>query len=146
VKERVRVRKRGIYIYIYMGGLFYTNKHVFFIDFENDDKKILVLKLCCQYLENCLWDVAAAANRLDAYQSHSLTYCREMVQKYDYEGYLCILYIPRWAHATQYALRAFNIEISRIQEQTRQLITAQMRMQFWKDTLDAIYQEVRSMG
>jgi NADH dehydrogenase [ubiquinone] 1 alpha subcomplex assembly factor 6 len=77
---------------------------------------------------------------------HALTYCREMVQKYDYEGYLCILYIPRWAHATQYALRAFNIEISRIQEQTRQLITAQMRMQFWKDTLDAIYQEVRSMG
>lgn len=36
-------------------------------------------------------------------------YCRALVQKHDYEAYLCSYFYPRAAQPGYFALRAFNV-------------------------------------
>lgn len=38
-------------------------------------------------------------------------------------------------------VRAFNVEIARIQDQTTDPKTAEFRLQFWSDTLQKIYKK-----
>lgn len=57
----------------------------------------------------------------------------------DYDGYLCVPFYPSHLRNTQYAIRAFNIELASIRENISKPEIGKMRMQFWKDTLDKIY-------
>lgn len=41
-------------------------------------------------------------------------------------------------------VRAFNVEVARIQDQTTDLQTAAFRLQFWQDTLTNIYKKNQS--
>lgn len=78
-------------------------------------------------------------------ESHSLkasnTYCRELVRSYDYENYLVGLLIPRKARDAFFAIRAFNVEIASIKDNTprNSFQASRLRFQYWKDTLDQIY-------
>ncbi|KAI9300828.1 isoprenoid synthase domain-containing protein [Cunninghamella echinulata] len=66
-------------------------------------------------------------------------YCHDSVRLGDYEGYLCISFFPRHLRETQYAIRAFNVEIASIRENVSKPEIGKMRMQFWKDTIDKVY-------
>lgn len=57
----------------------------------------------------------------------------------DYEGYLCVPFFPAHLRNTQYAVRAFNVELASIRENVSKPEIGKMRMQFWKDTIDKIY-------
>lgn len=70
----------------------------------------------------------------------NLDYCLELVKKCDYENYLAILLLPPNIQRAAFGLRAFNIEMAQVQEVTSQKQIAQMRMQFWKDAIEQIFQ------
>lgn len=57
----------------------------------------------------------------------------------DYEGYLSVPFFPAHLRNTQYAIRAFNVELASIRESVSKPEIGKMRMQFWKDTIDKVY-------
>lgn len=61
------------------------------------------------------------------------------LRKGDYDGYLCVPFFPDHLRNTQYALRAFNVELASIRENVSKPEIGKMRMQFWKDTIDKVY-------
>jgi NADH dehydrogenase [ubiquinone] 1 alpha subcomplex assembly factor 6 len=61
----------------------------------------------------------------------------------DFENYLCSLLLPNDARAAAFAVRAFNIEVARVADQTRDADRGAMRMQFWRDVLDRAYSSAR---
>ncbi|KAI8144995.1 isoprenoid synthase domain-containing protein [Fennellomyces sp. T-0311] len=68
-----------------------------------------------------------------------LKYCADSVRQRDYEGYLCVAFYPTELRDTEYAIRAFNVELASIRESVSNPNTGKMRMQFWKDAIDKIY-------
>ncbi|KAG0043580.1 NADH dehydrogenase (ubiquinone) complex I, assembly factor 6 [Gryganskiella cystojenkinii] len=72
----------------------------------------------------------------------AIEYCENLVRKADYEGFLCTQFFPRHQQQTQMALRAFNIELASIRESVSNTDIGRMRMQFWRDSLDKIFDGV----
>ncbi|XP_015190055.1 PREDICTED: NADH dehydrogenase (ubiquinone) complex I, assembly factor 6 isoform X2 [Polistes dominula] len=66
-------------------------------------------------------------------------YCLELVRKNDYENFLCTLLLPKNIKAAGFAIRAFNVEIAQVEDQVTMKHVGQMRLQFWKETLNSIY-------
>ncbi|KAF7722804.1 NADH dehydrogenase (ubiquinone) complex I, assembly factor 6 [Apophysomyces ossiformis] len=58
----------------------------------------------------------------------------------DYEGYLAIAFFPRHLRNAQYAIRAFNLEVATVRENVSNPTIGKMRMQFWKDTVDKVFE------
>lgn len=73
----------------------------------------------------------------------SLDYCVDTVRKHDYEHYLCALLVPRGARDAVFAVRALNVETSQIRDMVTDKQTGKMRLQFWRDAVDAIYKNER---
>ncbi|CEG79195.1 hypothetical protein RMATCC62417_13691 [Rhizopus microsporus] len=69
----------------------------------------------------------------------ALKYCKDLTRQRDYDAYLCVPFFPAHQRNTQYALRAFNVELASIRENVSKPEIGKMRMQFWKDTLDKVY-------
>ncbi|OZJ03951.1 hypothetical protein BZG36_02942 [Bifiguratus adelaidae] len=69
----------------------------------------------------------------------AVKYCSDLVRKQDYDNYLCIPFYPSSVRNAQYAIRALNIELAGIRESVSNTIIGQMRMQFWRDTIDKVY-------
>ncbi|XP_072936852.1 NADH dehydrogenase (ubiquinone) complex I, assembly factor 6 [Epargyreus clarus] len=68
-------------------------------------------------------------------------YCANIVRQHDYENYLATLLITKAIRTPALVVRAFNVEIARIQDQTTDSQTAAFRLQFWQDTLAAIFKK-----
>ncbi|XP_046412936.1 NADH dehydrogenase (ubiquinone) complex I, assembly factor 6 [Neodiprion fabricii] len=68
-------------------------------------------------------------------------YCLDLVRKYDYENYLCALLLPNTVRSAALAIRAFNIEVARVEEQASDTTIGKMRLKFWEDTVDKIYND-----
>jgi NADH dehydrogenase [ubiquinone] 1 alpha subcomplex assembly factor 6 len=47
--------------------------------------------------------------------------------------------LPGQSRTSAFAIRAFNIEVAKIQDQVSDLRLGQMRMKFWEETLEKIY-------
>eukprot|EP00117_Sycon_ciliatum_P045226 scpid5936/ scgid32529/ UPF0551 protein C8orf38 homolog, mitochondrial len=71
--------------------------------------------------------------------STSLTYCQDLVKKRDYEHYLSTLLVPKDARAGAFAVRAFNISIASVRENSSDSNISRMRLMFWKESIDQIY-------
>ncbi|CCA71486.1 probable ribosomal protein MRP17, mitochondrial [Serendipita indica DSM 11827] len=67
-------------------------------------------------------------------------YCQDLVRKHDYEGFLVSFAYPAGLRNAYFALKAFNAELAMIPESTSQATIAQMRYQFWKDAVKAVYE------
>lgn len=52
---------------------------------------------------------------------------------------MCTLLLKGTARSAAFAVRGFNVEVSRIGEQVSQEATGQMRLQFWDDTIDKCF-------
>lgn len=66
---------------------------------------------------------------------------RFLNRKLDYENYLCVLLLPKRVRASVFAVRAFNVELARVQDAVSDPNIGRMRLQFWRDSLDSIYQD-----
>ncbi|XP_030386691.1 NADH dehydrogenase (ubiquinone) complex I, assembly factor 6 homolog [Scaptodrosophila lebanonensis] len=68
-------------------------------------------------------------------------YCMGLVEKYDYENYLSTLLLPQELRQAAFALRAFNVEVSRsvVGHHLEPQIT-KMRLKFWYDSIDKCFE------
>jgi NADH dehydrogenase [ubiquinone] 1 alpha subcomplex assembly factor 6 len=89
----------------------------------------------------------------------SLAYCVDLVQLRDREAYYCGLLVPKRSRDAFFALRAFNVEIASIKDHHRgrqqrytgttpesptTLLALQLRMQWWRDAIQSIYESKES--
>lgn len=68
-------------------------------------------------------------------------YCISLVKKHDFENYLCTLFLRRKEQACAFAIRAFNIEVANIEGQVSQLTIGQMRLKFWEESINKIFND-----
>ncbi|RTG90537.1 NADH dehydrogenase [ubiquinone] 1 alpha subcomplex assembly factor 6 [Schistosoma bovis] len=66
-------------------------------------------------------------------------YCLSIVQKYDYENYLCSLLLPGSRRNFALALRAFNVELAQICDRSENLAQAKYRFQFWREIIEHLF-------
>ncbi|XP_023333361.1 NADH dehydrogenase (ubiquinone) complex I, assembly factor 6 [Eurytemora carolleeae] len=67
-------------------------------------------------------------------------YCVESVRKSDHEHYLTNLMLPTQLRTHAFAIRAFNCEVSGVRDSVSEKQIGLMRLQFWRDTIDRIYE------
>jgi NADH dehydrogenase [ubiquinone] 1 alpha subcomplex assembly factor 6 len=65
------------------------------------------------------------------------------VQALDPERWLALLLAPRAAQPDLVALYGFNLEIAKIREITREPLIGAMRLQWWRDAIEAIFTGAR---
>ncbi|MBP2298485.1 phytoene/squalene synthase family protein [Azospirillum picis] len=68
-----------------------------------------------------------------------LSYCGREVRKYDNDHFLAGLFAPADRREAMFALYAFNLEIAKTREVVSEPILGQMRLQFWRDGIEAVY-------
>ncbi len=69
----------------------------------------------------------------------SLDYCRGQVRTYDYDRYLCSLFLPAEARRAAWVLFAWNHEIASIGEIASEETIGHIRLAWWREALDEIY-------
>ncbi|CAF1116902.1 unnamed protein product [Rotaria sordida] len=73
------------------------------------------------------------------------TYCINNVRKVDYENFICTgLLRPSSLQRPTMAIRALNAELASIRDQVSNTQIGQMRLQFWRETIDAIYSSLNT--
>lgn len=68
-----------------------------------------------------------------------LSYCAEQVRRFDNDRFICSLFAPADEREAMASVYAFNLEVARIREIAREPLLGHMRLQWWRDALDAIY-------
>lgn len=66
-------------------------------------------------------------------------YCSELIRKYDSPSFTLSHFVPHHARAAYLAIRAFNIEVSRIPDVVSNTTIGQMRHQFWRDAINKTF-------
>lgn len=66
-------------------------------------------------------------------------YCTQEVMLHDRERMLCVMLAPQPVRAALVALLAWNLEIAKVGEVTREEMIGLIRYQWWRDALDEIY-------
>ncbi len=69
----------------------------------------------------------------------SQTYCAREVRRLDHERFLAALFAPDARRRALMALYAFNIEIAKIAEVVSEPMLGQIRLQWWREAIDEIY-------
>ncbi|KAI0056570.1 hypothetical protein BV25DRAFT_1565467 [Artomyces pyxidatus] len=65
-------------------------------------------------------------------------YCKAFVRKHDYESFLVSQFYPKAKQKGYFALKAFYVELSTIQDSVSNAMIGEMRMQFWRDAVKAM--------
>lgn len=103
-------------------------------------QRLLVLaRSCCPYSTASHSDPAATGSSAAEIQS-SQSYCSLLVEKYDSPSSTLRAFIPSTAIPAYLALRAFNIEIARIADTVSTPHVGQLRMQFWRETINSAFE------
>lgn len=66
-------------------------------------------------------------------------YCAELARRYDNDRYLAALFAPAEKRPSLMALYAFNIEVAKTRETVTETLIGRMRLQWWRETIDALY-------
>jgi NADH dehydrogenase [ubiquinone] 1 alpha subcomplex assembly factor 6 len=69
----------------------------------------------------------------------NLSYCAEQVRLYDHDRFMTVIFAPAGVREHLFALYAFNIELAKVREIVSEPLIGQMRLQWWRDTLDRRY-------
>lgn len=69
-----------------------------------------------------------------------LSPCGALVQRHDRDRYLASLFAPAAARERLFALYAFNHEVAKTAEVVSEPMIGQIRLQWWREALDAIYE------
>ncbi|KAG2748937.1 hypothetical protein P692DRAFT_20549136 [Suillus brevipes Sb2] len=94
---------------------------------------------CLQRLNRRLH--TGSALRSEAGISSPAEYCKDLVRKHDYEGYLTSQLYPKRFQGGYFALRAFYIELATVREAVSQTTLGQARLMFWRDAMKDIYND-----
>ncbi len=71
---------------------------------------------------------------------NQLSYCGELVRQHDYDRFLCSMFLPAAVREDVWALLAFNHEISKTREVVSESTLGLIRLQWWRDAIDGIYE------
>lgn len=63
--------------------------------------------------------------------------CRRLARRHDFERYLATLFAPRGTRPALWILLAFNAEIARVREIVSEPAIGEVRLQWWREVLDA---------
>jgi NADH dehydrogenase [ubiquinone] 1 alpha subcomplex assembly factor 6 len=74
----------------------------------------------------------------DASERRSLSHCAAAVRAHDPDRYLATLFAPADARETLFALYAFDRETARVRRLVSEPIAGLVRLQWWREALDAI--------
>ncbi|EKG16526.1 Squalene/phytoene synthase [Macrophomina phaseolina MS6] len=74
---------------------------------------------------------AASAAELE----RARAYCANLLRHYDSPSFTLQTFIPPHARDAYLAIRAFNIDVARVADQTSNTTVGRMRMQFWRDAV-----------
>ena len=69
----------------------------------------------------------------------ALSYAGEQVRLYDHDRFMTAIFAPAAVREHLFALYAFNIELAKTREIVSEPLIGQMRLQWWRDTLDKVY-------
>lgn len=69
----------------------------------------------------------------------ALSYPADQVRRNDHDRFVTAIFAPASAREHLFALYAFNIEIAKTGEVVSEPLIGQMRLQWWRDTLDRLY-------
>ena len=69
-----------------------------------------------------------------------LSYCAREVRRYDNDRFLTCLFAPADRREALFALLAFNLEIAKTREVVTEPLIGHMRLQWWRDAIDGLYQ------
>nr|XP_016995128.2 NADH dehydrogenase (ubiquinone) complex I, assembly factor 6 homolog [Drosophila takahashii] len=90
--------------------------------------------------ESCAQEKGGGARAADK-NGYAAKHCMSLVEKYDHENYLCTLLLPRELRRAAFALRAFNVEVSRsVSGHQIEPQIARMRLKFWHDSIDKCFE------
>jgi NADH dehydrogenase [ubiquinone] 1 alpha subcomplex assembly factor 6 len=82
--------------------------------------------------------VGASAMADGAIDRRALSHCAAEVRRHDPERYLATLFAPADAREALFALYAFDHEISRVRRVVSEPMAGLVRLQWWREALDAI--------
>lgn len=68
-----------------------------------------------------------------------LSYCAQQVHQADHDRFLTALFAPAARREALFALYALNVALSRIGETVSQPMLGEIRLQWWRESLDGIY-------
>ncbi|KAF9415946.1 hypothetical protein HW555_006578, partial [Spodoptera exigua] len=68
-----------------------------------------------------------------------------MHRQHDYENFLATLLMTKSLRSPALVLRAFNVEVARVQDLTSDAQTAAFRLQFWHDALKGIFNKDQTL-
>lgn len=66
-------------------------------------------------------------------------YCAEELRRYDHDRYLTLLLADEPLRKALLALYAFNLEVARTAESVSEPMIGQIRLQWWRDSIEGIY-------
>ena len=69
-----------------------------------------------------------------------LSYCADLVRRYDRDRYLTALFAPAERREGLFSLYAFNHEIARTREVVSEATLGEIRLQWWRQALDTLYE------
>ncbi|KAG2155837.1 isoprenoid synthase domain-containing protein [Suillus bovinus] len=96
---------------------------------------------CLQRLSSCRRLHTGSVLHSEAGTSNPTEYCKDLVRKHDYEGYLTSQLYPKRFQGGYSALRAFYIELATMREAVSQTTLGQARLMFWRDAMKDIYND-----
>ena len=68
-------------------------------------------------------------------------YCLDTVKRTDHEHYLTNLLLPASVKTDSFAVRALSSEISGVRDSVSEKTLGQVRLQFWRDTIEGLYSD-----
>jgi NADH dehydrogenase [ubiquinone] 1 alpha subcomplex assembly factor 6 len=68
-----------------------------------------------------------------------LSYPADQVRRYDHDRFMTAIFAPASVREHLFALYAFNIEVAKTGEVVSESLIGQIRLQWWRDTLDRLY-------
>ncbi|XP_035446104.2 NADH dehydrogenase (ubiquinone) complex I, assembly factor 6 homolog isoform X1 [Spodoptera frugiperda] len=110
------------------------NKHRIFIRMLDSSKPVRVVSRSIKTEPS-----EATAN------TSSIDYCADIVKQHDYENFLATLLMTKSLRSPAFVLRAFNVEVARVQDLTSDAQTAAFRLQFWHDALKGMFNKEQTL-
>jgi hypothetical protein len=68
-----------------------------------------------------------------------MDYCRNLIRERDYNRYLLSFFVPRQIRDDLLSILALNVELQSIPEKTTEAPAAFIRLQWWSDQIDCIF-------
>ncbi|XP_055685351.1 NADH dehydrogenase (ubiquinone) complex I, assembly factor 6 homolog [Lutzomyia longipalpis] len=77
--------------------------------------------------------------KLSSVNGNIPNYCLNSVKNYDYENFLSLLLLENSLRRKAFSIRAFNVEIARVNSQVSEAKIGEMRLKFWEDAVDKVF-------